>query len=91
MIYSLLALFLKTAVSVMNLLIVIRCVLSFIPHNPYNSILRYVYEITDLVMAPCSRFMPDALRYPLDFTPIVALVLIEVVYTVLMRMIAILF
>lgn len=91
MIYSLLALFLKTAVSVMNLLIVIRCFLSFIPHNPYNSILRYVYEITDLVMATCSRFMPDALRYPLDFTPIVALVLIEVVYTVLMRMIAILF
>ncbi len=42
-------LFLRTAVSVLNFLILARCVLSFIPHNPYNSILRYVYEITD----PC--------------------------------------
>ncbi len=91
MIYSLLAAFFGTAVSVMNLLILIRCVLSFIPHNPYNSILRYVYEITELVMEPCRKFMPDALRYPLDFTPIVALLLIDVAYRVLMSVLAILF
>ncbi len=91
MIYSLLAMFLRTAVSVMNLLILFRCFLSFIPHNPYHSILRYVYEITDMVMAPCSKFLPDALRYPLDFTPVVALVAIELVYTVLMNLLRILF
>ncbi len=91
MIYSLLATFIGTAVSVMNMLILFRCVLSFIPHNPYNSILRYVYEITEMVLGPCSRLLPSALRYPLDFTPIVALLLIDVAYRVLMNILAILF
>lgn len=83
--------FLRTAVSVMNLLILVRCFLSFIPHNPNHSMLRYVYEITDMVMAPCSRILPDALRYPLDFTPVVALIAIEVVYKVLVAILRILF
>ena len=87
MITSLLLLFLRTCVSVMNMLILVRCFLSFIPHNPYNSILRYVYEITELVMEPCRRFIPDALRYPLDFTPIAALLLIDILYNVLVRIV----
>ena len=87
MITSLLLLFLRTCVSVMNMLILIRCFLSFIPHNPYNSILRYVYEITELVMEPCRRFIHDALRYPLDFTPIAALLLIDILYNVLVRIV----
>ena len=87
MITSLLLLFLRTCVSVMNMLILIRCFLSFIPHNPYNSILRYVYEITELVMEPCRRILPDALKYPLDLSPIVAMLLIDVVYNVLVRIV----
>ena len=84
-------LFLRTAVSVLNFLILARCELSFIPHNPYNSILRYVYEITDPVLEPCSRLLPESLRYPLDFTPVVALLLIQVLYQVLVSVLHILF
>ena len=87
MITGLLVQFLRMCVSVMNLLIVIRCFLSFIPHNPYHPILRYVYEITELVMEPCRKLLPDALKYPLDVTPIVALILIDIVCNVLIRII----
>ena len=83
--------FLRTAVSVMNFLIIIRCFLSFIPHDPYNSILRYVYEITDPVLEPCSRMLPESLRYPMDFTPMVALLVIQVLYQVLVNVLHILF
>lgn len=83
--------FLRTAVSVMNFLIIIRCLLSFIPHDPYNSILRYVYEITDPVLEPCSRLLPESLRYPMDFTPMVALLVIQVLYQVLVNVLHILF
>ena len=83
--------FLRTAVSVMNFLIIIRCFLSFIPHDPYNSILRYVYEITDPVLEPCSRLLPESLRYPMDFTPMVALLVIQVLYQVLVNVLHILF
>ena len=65
--------------------------MSFIPHDPYNSILRYVYEITEPLLAACGRFLPDSLRYPLDFTPMVALVVIQLVYSVLISVLRVLF
>lgn len=91
MITSLLLLFLRMCVSVMNFLILARCFLSFVPHNPYHPVLRYVYEITELVMEPCRRLLPDALKYPLDVTPVIALMLIQILYNVLVRMVYILF
>ena len=48
--------FLASAVWVLNMLIVVRCFLSFIPHNPYGSLIRYVYEITEPVLAVCRKF-----------------------------------
>ncbi|MBR4944704.1 MAG: YggT family protein [Peptococcaceae bacterium] len=86
-----LLLFLRMCVSVMNMLIVVRCILSFIPHNPYHPLLRYVYEITELVMEPCRRLLPDSLKYPLDVTPILAMVLIDIVYSVLLRLVYVIF
>ena len=91
MITSLLLLFLRTCVSVMNMLILVRCFLSFIPHNPYGSLIRYVYEITEPVLAVCRKFLPESLRYPMDFTPMVALLLIQVVYSLLISVLNILF
>lgn len=84
-------LFLRTAVSVLNFLIMARVILSFIPHNPYNSILRYVYEITDPILEPCSRLLPESLRYPLDFSPVVALLVIQLLYQVLVNVLRVLF
>ncbi len=84
-------LFLRTAVSVLNFLIMARVILSFIPHNPYNSILRYVYEITDPILDPCSRLLPESLRYPLDFSPVVALLVIQLLYQVLVNVLHVLF
>ena len=83
--------FLAAAVWVLNVLIVIRCFLSFIPHNPYGSLIRYVYEITEPVLAVCRKFLPESLRYPMDFTPMVALLLIQVVYSLLVGVLNILF
>lgn len=84
-------LFLRAAVSVLEFLILVRCILSFIPHDPYHSILRYVYEITEPVMEVCGKLLPDSLRYPVDFTPMVALLVIQVVYRVLVVFLQILF
>ena len=83
--------FLAAAVWVMNVLIVARCFLSFIPHNPYGSLIRYVYEITEPVLAVCRKFLPESLRYPMDFTPMVALLLVQVVYSLLLSVLNILF
>lgn len=84
-------LFLGTAVWVMNWLIIIRVFLSFIPHNPYNTILRYIYEITEPLFNVCRKLLPEALRYPLDFTPMVSLLLLQIIYRVLAAILHILF
>lgn len=54
---------------VMMWLIAIRCILSFIRHDPYQPIIRFIYEVTEPVMAPFRRLMPTA--GGIDFSPIV--------------------
>ncbi len=83
--------FLAAAVWVLNTLIVIRCFLSFIPHNPYGSLIRYVYEITEPLLAMCRKYMPESLRYPMDFTPMVALFVLQIAYSLLIGVLNILF
>ncbi len=83
--------FLASAVWVLNILIVIRCFLSFIPHNPYGLLIRYVYEITEPLLAMCRNYMPESLRYPMDFTPMVALFVLQIAYSLLIGVLNILF
>lgn len=57
------------AFDVMMWLIVIRCILSFIRHNPYQPIIRFIYDITEPIMAPFRRLLPGA--GGIDFSPII--------------------
>lgn len=58
-------------------LIIIRVFLSYIPHNPYNAILRFIYEMTEPLLQLSARILPAPLRAPLDFSPIVALLVLQ--------------
>jgi YggT family protein len=55
------------AFEVMMWLIVIRCILSFVRHNPYQPIIRFIYDITEPIMAPFRRLLPTA--GGIDFSP----------------------
>lgn len=57
------------AFDVMMWLIVIRCILSFIRHNPYQPIIRFIYDITEPIMGPFRRLLPGA--GGIDFSPII--------------------
>lgn len=84
--------FINFAVEVMVFLIFIRCFLSFIPHNPYNSIWRFVYDATEPLLEVCARVLPDSLKYPMDFTPMVALLLLQmIIRPILMTIVGIIF
>jgi len=62
---------------VLTWLIIGRCVLSFIRHNPSQPIIRFVYEVTEPIMAPLRRLIPSA--GGIDFSPIVAVLAITMV------------
>ena len=57
------------AFEVMMWLVVIWCILSFIRHYQYQPIIRFIYDITEPIMAPFRRLLPPA--GGIDFSPII--------------------
>lgn len=64
-------------------LVIIRCILSFVRHNPYQPVIRFVYDVTEPIMAPFRRLIPAA--GGLDFSPIVVLLVLSLVQRIVVR------
>jgi len=65
------------AFDVLVWLIIGRCVLSFVRHNPYNPLIKFVYDVTEPIMAPFRRLIPAA--GGIDFSPIIAILAVTLV------------
>lgn len=70
-------------------LVIIRCILSFFRHNPYQPLIRFVYEVTEPVMAPFRRFIPAA--GGVDFSPIIVILVLTLLQGLVTRLIYFLF
>ncbi|MGI6468725.1 MAG: YggT family protein [Syntrophomonadaceae bacterium] len=73
------------AFSVLIWLVIIRCLLSFIPHNPYQPLIRFVYDVTEPIMAPFRRLIPPIGM--IDISPIVVVFALELVRRVMIELI----
>jgi len=69
------------ATEVLVMLIFVRCILSFIRHDPYQPVIRFIYEITEPIMAPFRKIIPMA--GPIDISPIVALFAVQILGRIL--------
>ncbi|HHW44797.1 YggT family protein [Desulfofundulus thermobenzoicus] len=65
----------NVAFQVYDWLIFIRIILSFIRHNPYHPLIRFIYEVTEPVLGFFRRFIPAVGM--LDFSPLVAFFVLE--------------
>jgi len=65
-------------------LVIARCILSFVRHNPYQPVIRFVYDVTEPIMAPFRRLIPAA--GGLDFSPIVVLLVLSLVQRIVVRL-----
>ncbi len=65
-----------------NFIIFIRVVMSWVRVDPYNPLVRIIYQLTEPVLAPLRRVIPPAAG--LDFSPIVAFFLIELLRRLVM-------
>lgn len=70
---------LMTAFNVYELLIIIRVFMSWINPNPYNPIVSFIADLTDPFLGAIERFMPQVLLSPLNFSPIVAILLLGLI------------
>ncbi len=77
------------AFQVLIYLIIGRCILSFIRHDPYNPIIKFVYDVTEPVMAPFRRLLP--MGYGIDFSPLLAVFALGLVNKLIIQLILIIF
>jgi YggT family protein len=74
----------NTAFTVLIWLIIGRCILSFVSHNPYQPIIKFVYDITEPIMSPFRRLLPSA--GGIDFSPILAILALSLVQNLVIRL-----
>lgn len=70
---------------VLYVLIIIRCVLSFIRHDPYNPLIRIVYQLTEPLLAPFRKIMRPGMG--VDFSPILAFLVLQILEWILLGVI----
>ena len=71
----LLYIIINNAFNLLQILIIIRVVLSWIPHDPYNQLIQLVYQVTDVILKPIREILPLK-SVGVDFSPIVAFFLL---------------
>lgn len=78
--------FVNLVFTLLSLLIFVRVLLSWVRVNPYNPLIRLLYDLTDPILAPFQRLIPPA--GGLDFSPLVALIVIDLLRRLLLSLLA---
>ena len=62
-------------IDLINFLIIVRCVMSFIPQSLYTKVGKVIVVLTEPILGPCRKLLfkfDFARNLPLDFSPILA-------------------
>ncbi len=68
----------SVAIDIYIWLIVARVILSFIRLRTYHPIIRFIYEMTEPLLGLCRRILPGTVMN-LDFSPFIAIIILEIV------------
>lgn len=77
--------FIRILFEVLSIAIVIRVLLSWFNVSPYNPIVSFLDQVTEPILAPLRRVIPAIGM--IDITPIVALLLLQVIEYILLGLI----
>jgi YggT family protein len=67
---------LEIALTIFYWLILLRALISWVDANPLNPIVQFLYNATEPVLAPLRKIMPINYRFGIDFSPLVAFLII---------------
>ncbi len=76
----------KIVFNVYYFLLVARIVLSWVRIGD-NPVTRFIYETTEPVLRLFRRILPPRPNFPLDFSPILAFIVLQLLETLLLRLI----
>ncbi len=68
----------------LDIAILLRVLISWIQPDPYNPIVRVIYDITEPILAPLRRYVPPL--GGVDLTPMVALILLDLLERVILSL-----
>jgi YggT family protein len=66
-------------------IIIVRALLSWVNPDPYNPIVQFLYTVSEPVLYPIRRLLPFTWRLGLDFSPIIAILLLIFLKSFLVR------
>lgn len=70
--------------TVLYLAILARILVSWVNPNPYHPAMQILYQITEPILAPIRRYLPQTGM--IDFSPLVAIILLQLVQRLLLSM-----
>jgi len=77
--------FIQVAVQVITLLVIVQVILSFVM-SPFHPIRQTIDRIVEPFLAPIRRVVPPI--GGLDFSPLILLVVVQILGTILLRLIS---
>lgn len=64
-----------------QLILLARVVISFVQVDPYHPVVQFLFRVTEPVLEPIRQFLPQS--GGLDFSPLVVMVLLQLVLVLL--------
>ncbi|MBC7258181.1 MAG: YggT family protein [Chloroflexi bacterium] len=77
--------FIRLLFNLLSLAILARVILSWFNVNPFHPVVSFLDQITEPILGPLRRVIPPIGM--IDITPIVALVLLQVIETILLSLV----
>ena len=71
------------AFEILTYIIFIRVILSWFPHNPYQPLIKLVYQISDPVLGPIRNFVSPI--GGIDISPIIAIFMIQLIKNIILK------
>ena len=81
--------FIYFAVRIYTLMIIARAVISWVRPNPHNPIVQMLYKVTEPVLFPIRRALTKRIGHMgIDFSPIVAIVLLNILANIFVKLVS---
>ncbi len=80
---------LNAVTTILAIAIILRALLSFAPLDPGHPLVRMLHQLTEPILRPIRNIMPSAGM--IDFSPMIALILLTVINQVLQQLLLTLF
>ncbi len=80
--------------NILSFAILVRCILSWLPLDRNNFFVKLVYSLTEPILGPVRRLIdksPLGGGMMIDFSPVIALFILNFVYIIILRVISSIF